>query len=731
MKRMISLLTAALLMLSLAAPALADVPEEEPVPEAAMAAETVPEEGQDAGMDAELAELASLVKQTLQIDDDYTQFTGDYYDGTVPYWSLYWSDDVRHLGAEVLPDGTVLNVYFDQDSGSQNKFSGFDPVFPAVSREEAEAQAQDWFDRLFTGPETARVDDTRTVLGEDGCYRFDGTVEKNGLPSPVVFTLCLSDAGLTSFYRSDSYGGYVGELPGAEPETDEDAAGASLAGAVELELRWVSDGDGGAVLRYMPVGPYTVVDAQSGEAVDMDALYEAVNGAASRNGMYAGVSMKMAEEAAADGGAALTEVELSSISNYGDAMDQDALDEALREITALGLDGFSIQKCSYSMDGETGDVTASIRYTGEMTEEQLYGFSADQFQQLSDEGADMTIYKYVTVDAKTGALQSVSTGYPLWERDGTVTMTRAVRSRAAENFLGQVAPERAETAELCTLKGYNEGDTLTYAQVHQGDFYPDNFLSVTVNPGAGTVDEFYCDWEDVTFGPAEDVVPAMDAAAAYTDALDVTLGYVAWPVDITREDDAIYARYLEQGYTYVEELRLGYYYDGTDETTGVDALTGEVLRQEQSAGEYVYDDLDGVAQAPAIEALAQAGVGFAGGSFLPEAELTQREAVMLLLQADGRSVRPDAEDDTLLEQALWRGFVTEEDWAPDEAVTCMGFIRMMLGASRFGDGARLLELGDGEGYNVMALALGMDTSDPDGTVTRADAAELLYRFMSR
>ena len=61
----------------------------------------------------------------------------------------------------------------------------------------------------------------------------------------------------------------------------------------------------------------------------------------------------------------------------------------------------------------------------------------------------------------------------------------------------------------------------------------------------------------------------------------------------------------------------------------------------------------------------------------------------------------------------------------------MAFIKMLLTPSRYGDAAELLSVEADRGYGVIALALGMDVSEPDGTATRADAAAMLYAFMAR
>lgn len=750
LRRFFALMICLALALGLAAPVLA---EEGEGPAAAESPETsvglpspdddasAPSAPEEQSMDDALADLTLKVKELLDVDDGYTDFSSDYYDGPDPMWSLRWTDGARQLSADVRPDGTVLSVNFWAEGEQGGHFYGFDPAFPEVTADEAMAQAEDWCERLFTGAESAVPESIRIYLGEDGYYRIGGTVQKNGLPSPITFTMIMEKSGLTSFYRSDR-ARFVGELPAAEAEADASDAAAALAMGVELELRWVLDGADGAKLMYVPVGPRMAVDAQSGEAVDMDALYASLakNGESYDYGAYAAADTAEAEESMA--GVYLTETELASIENYGDVLDQDAVDETLRKIEALGLDSFEMVRCSYSMDSETGDVTASVRYTAPMTEDELYGYSPDAYAAAVENGLDMTIYKYFTLDAKSGELMSVSTSYPLWDREES-GQSLPEQAERAEAFLDLVAPALAAEAAGCTLKGYDERDELVFAQVHEGYFYPENYLSVHVDSGSGVVDAFHCVWdEDVTFGQAEDIISQDEALAAYTDALDVTLGYVAWPVDVTAEDGEPYADYLRWGYTYVEQLRLGYYFDGTDEVQGVDALSGEVRRVEEQADTYAYDDLEDVPEAEQIELLGAAGVGFAGGKFLPEAELTNRDAVMLLLRAEGVYAMED-DDQRLAEQAYYEGFLASRDADLDETVSRIAFLRMLIGASKYGYAAGLTDVWDAgfadvdaadEAVAAIARALGMaegDALEPETVLTRAGAAALLYRFMDR
>ncbi len=725
MKRFLTILLAVCMALSLAAPAMAMTP---PAPQ---------------DMEQALGAVTLLVKDTLRVDDAYTEFYGDFYEDIAPRWNLNWSDENRSLSVTCDENGKILDVHTYVYEDSSDRFYGFDPAFPALTGEEAKNQAEEWLGRILGEGETGRIDRTTSTLGEDASYRYYGTILLNGVESPLTFNLRVDKNGLKSFSRSDSYTPYVGELPGTATSVTEQAASQGLFSSVKLELYYILDEKTGeARLQYVPVGAYTVVDGVTGEVIDMDALYAEMLGDGFRG--YA-----MDEAAAAEapmmmnamGGAALTEMELESIGNYGDAMTEGELDAILRTIPALGIgEDFSLQRCSYAMDSESGDITASLRYTAEMTEDNLYGFSKKQYRENLDWGNSLTVYKYITMNAKTGELISVSTSYPLGERDAQYSNNNPA---VAEDFLARYAMDMYPSAALCTLSLFDQDTELVYARAENGYFYPENYLAVEVNPATGTVDTYHYSWdEDVTFADPTGILTEAEAERAYADALVVTLGYVAWPVEARRDDPEL-LRYIEWGYTWVERLHLGWYYGGTEDVTAIDAHTGEpILSTESGDGAFVYTDLENVPEKAMVEALGQAGIGFTGDVFEGEKTLTQREAVTLLLQAAGYDPS-QWEEDTLLGEAVYQGFLTKETWNPEKTVTRMEFLKMLLGASRYGDAARLTgiwstsfkDVSDSDlGYAALAEALGLSEGKkllPDESCTRYMAAEMLFTFMSR
>lgn len=708
MKRAVSFVLTLVMCLTLAAPALAEAPPA----------------GEDANMEQALADITLLVKNTLKVDDEYTEFSGSFNDGLQRGWNLNWSDEERELYVSCTESGTVTDMS-RWTNGAGSRFYGFEAAFPSISEEEARRQALAWLGRLMGADERGRIDDVAVNLSADAAYRFTGRVLKNGLESPVTFRMTIGERGLENYSRSDSYSGYVGEVPPAKTATDKAAAADGLAGAVALELYYVTDGDE-ARLRYVPVGAYTVVDAQTGEAVDMDELYASFESSGGYTMENEAAADTAAGSYARDGG--LTETELSSIENYRDVLSQDELDTMLRGISQLGLEDFQLTRCSYSM-GDEGNISARVQYKAEMTKKQLFGFSKSAFEDYMSWSDSATVVKYITANAKTGALESVSTIYPLW--DGRPESDGKKAQSTAQAFLEASAPEMYENSALCTLTGY-DGDDVVFARTENGYFFPENYLRVTVNTATGTVDDFTYQWdEDAAFAPAAGIIDEAAAKAAYIDALDVTLGYVAWPEGINY-DDPVYAKYADWGYTWVESLRLGYYYSGTERVSGVDALTGEAVTKPAGGG-FAYDDLGEEPRREAIEALGRAGIGFDGGSFKPGEALTQRDGLVLLMQAQDYNLT-DWDDERLKSAAVNAGFIAAADWEPEEGMTRMDFIRMMLGASVYGEAAKLNGVwadGFDGGYAAIASALGMDAENTSDACTRADAAQLLYAFMHR
>ena len=637
MKKLITIILAAVMILASAAPAMAeDV------------------------MKADLTSVTEHVVTVLDVGDDYTDFSGEYYDNIPPTWYLYWSKDGEDLSVNCAEDGTITSVYWGRYADVNDRFYGYDAAFSSLPLDEARSQAEEWLVRLASEGETCRIDNVNEPRTSRAAYEFSGIILYHGLETPVHFTLTLNADGLNNYYRSTALCAYKGEMPGETPEVNETDAASKLYDSITMELFYVKDGDE-VRLRYVPVTSNYIVDAVTGDTVDMIRKYEEFGG----RGMYAdaGYGGYMVEESAAAEdkatGRALTEVEIQSIDKYTDVLKEEDLDAAIRSIEGLGLTGFNLDRCSYSMDSE-GNIRANVRYSCNITEENLFGFSKESYQEMTAWGEKPMAFKYVTVDAGTSKLIEVSTSFTMWD----MARKNVTDPEAANGFLKAAAADMVENCDICTLSGYNQETGITFARVHDGYFFPENYLYVEINPVTKAVERFYYTWDDdAAFAPSEDLISEDEARKIYADALTVTLGLTAWPEAIDYDDPVLY-RYAEWGYSYIESLKLAYYYSDTEKYAGVDALTGEIVNNINES-HLEYDDLEGVPQKDEIERLAQAGIGFAGGSFKPDAALAMRDAAVLLAQSSG-GVFIDVDDDELKSMMASQGFITYDEWDPDK-----------------------------------------------------------------
>ena len=718
MKRITSLFIILTLLFALAAPAAAA----------------------ELSLQEELTAVTLAVKETLELSDDFSDFSGDYSDSPEGRWSLYWSSDECSVDVTADREGKVLYAYRWTDSGDYDYFYGFDPHLSTATTT-LRAAANQWLARLTGSGETAEITDTGSALNQTGAT-FRGIICKNGLPTPITFTLRLYDDGsLYSFSRTDSWRSYVGQTPSAVSAVEETDAREQLRQAAELELYYVLREDNEARPVYVLTNADYAVDAQSGELWDLNELYASL----SENG-YA---METVEDSAADvtvgysNRASLSEVELASIESYNGALSAEELEAILRDLAALGLDdAFELTACSYTRDTDTGEITASLRFGKTMTEDNLYGYSAEQFRQYSEWGDELRITKYIRLDAMSGQLLSLNTYYPLYQTGDTPDEGDDATEALARAFAEEVSEHAADTA-LCDLSCC-AGDNYVYAQRVDDLFYPDNRITVGVNAASGTVDYYDEAWDDtVSFASARGAIYESAARDVLASALTLTLGYIAYPVAID-PDDPLVAGYAEWGYSYVEQLETAWYWDGAEDLLGIDALTGAPLTDTDTAdGEYSYSDLAACPQKEAIEALGAAGIGFEGGEFKPDAVLTQQDAAVLLLAAEGYSpLYWEAEE--LMDLLVSNGFITAAEKNPDAELTRLDFLRLLLITGRYGYACRLTGVwsatyADADalapedlGYAAVAEALGLWTESalgPDEPCTRAEAAQMLYNLM--
>ena len=589
--------------------------------------------------------------------------------------------------------------------------------------------------------ETASFDpyDAGRYANDVDSYMFTGGIELNGLGSPITFYVQVDtrDMRVSSYYRSDGYNQFTGSVPSATAAISADKAAALLAGTVELRLVYVLDEDGKtAVLQYLPVysGDY-IVDAKTGELINLNELYNEL--LYSKND--AGMGMETADAVATGGSAPLSEVEQTTVDALEGAFSKEELDAAVRGMKELGVDSaYTLQSVSYSVSKDTSEVLGQLMYTEKISDETvLKDRFPDAYSAMKAAGEISPIYYYksVTVDAMTGELVSLYSYASVGSNEKNALATDKLQKNAGD-FLKKYFPDTYASSGLNESDSDAEDGRFIYSQLVNDILFPANSAQITVNDYDGTIDSFSLSWtDDVSFDSADGLVSLEAATETYIGCFDTLLQYVQVP----EATDA---------YNYAYALKLAYQYDAEKNVAGVDAKTGKAIIDDGTleTEPLVYDDLQGTYGKNQIEALARYGIGFPGTSFKPTAQLTQKDALVLLLSAVGYN---SEDEDDLYQMAYNYNLLTDDERDPERAMTRLQLVTMLIGATEYAPAAELPDIyvcgfdddakisDEYYGYVAIAKGLGVVRGDannnfnPERIITRQDTAIILYNYMSR
>jgi hypothetical protein len=709
--------------------------------------------GTDSAMNERLTAITLKVKETLGIGDSFTSFSGNLNEyGKQSMWSLNWSSDSEQIYVNANENGAVVNYSYNTQ-GVSIPVNNRIPRFPAMSLDEAKTIAGKFLLRVLD-TKIASVDLNGTSsldYSGNAVYYLSGAIKLFGTETPVSVSVSVGAATkqVVSFYRSDMGQDYSG-VTNPSAATDKAAAAALLKGTLNMKLTYALPGDGThtARLQYLPApnGSY-VVDASTGKLVDLSKLDW---GDDYRYNSASGKAESAAPAASADSGAAITAVEQQTIDKLQGVLSQAELEKTVRAYAELGLTSdFKLQNVnyySYENDKKETVVTANL-----------------QFTYAPQDGRSQ--FRSVTLDAKTGKLQSVSGTILYKDPDTTPTTYKYTDSQTeavARSFAGKILPEELkltvlskENAPVSDTSGMRN---YMFCRAHENVTFPENYISVSVDAETGFVISFYYNWYgyEVTFPSPAGVITADTAAAMYAEAAGTTLGYVSVPTSVQPSG-----------------LLLAYTKADTS-VWGVDALKGELLKTTSVPDTGIaYDDLGGNPYAPLINKLASFGVGFPGGKFLPDARLTQLDALILIESTTGRKFMPipldsarvdvsgvsadskiapvayTSETDDIYSTAYAMGILTPDEKNPSKLVSRAEYVKYLVNALGYQEIAALKGIYDPGfkdddaipagliGYVAIGRGLGIVNGDntgrlkPNDTATRTMAAVMLYNCLNR
>jgi hypothetical protein len=717
----------------------------------------------DGKINERLAEVTLIVKNKLDIDDHYTNFYGSLLDKSIrEMWTLNWSAEGESLN--VSADGSGKIYYYSRyiDNADYRYSNDFAPKFPSVTREQARTVAEAFLDKVLDNNESCDLSQTNPydIAFDVESYYFNSVLKINDLDTPIDISIRVSssDLSVSYFRRGDQYTVYMDDIPSNVPVTSKEEAFGLLVGTVQMKLEYVPDHGGKdepvkAVLRYLPIstGNY-VVNAKTGELINITELLEDIT----RDGGLAGAGADMAvAENDATAQKSLTETELMGISKLEGVLNREELDSKAKQITEFGIDSdYVLNEVNYYLNTDTDEVFAYLTYYKRVVP------SED-----SDDRNVSYSYKRLTLDAKSGDIVSLSTSYGGGDYS-KIERDRDALQKKAEAFLQKYFNQHFVKTDLYEDTGYAipypelyyryyPSESYVFSQKENGYFFPTNSLHISVNAETGTIDSFYKNWnENVVFDLADGIISNDTACAAYAKAHETKLSYVALPVQVDPSHPDL-IRYAELGYSYIYELILGYTNVTDKYIIGVDAKTGEVISMDyrQTTKSFEYDDIAGHYAEKQILKLAEHGVGYPGKSFKPSEKLTQLDMVLLFLSADGYRIDTDGLTDEQINEvynaAYSRNIIRKDEKDSKKLMTRAEVLRAILRMSgydktadlkgiykcNFSDASSIKEADFG--YFAIAQGLGVIRGDSKGnanpysTITRVEAALMLYNFMSR
>lgn len=696
------------------------------------------------GADQRLSAVTAKVKTALGLDTTaYPEFYGELDESVLaPTWNLEWSGPDGSISASAAEDGKVLRYYNSADQEEIYTGRSDAPSFPSGNQDSARIAAETFVKKLLSSDETVSFQDRgRGQLGTTA-YRFNGEILVNGLSAGLTCNVSVrcKDNKVISFDRDSLEGNVMGGIPSASAKVGKDAAGQSLRSSLKLRLEYeLEDRDGKrAVLRYLPESTDEYyVDAESGKLVNLTEIYRDVDedgGAVFDTAAQAPAAE--AEGAGVSKSGGLTSAEQAGAAKLEGVLERDELDKKAREIKALGLDAYQLSTANYTVSREEdGKVLAILRYGRQV------------------DGSSWR--RTVTLDAKTGELEEVSSSSWLPENFTGTRQASDTAKKTAENFLSSQCPELFAVTGLyhssdAAENSWQVSHSFQYAQKVNGYFFPGNSLYVGVDSTDGSISSYEKDYDgSVTFDSAEGILTEAQALDTWLGTYEAKLQYVLVPVAVDYSKPE-FEPLASLGVRYMHTLALGYKLARENDFTGIDAKTGEPVIPYWSSddGTLRYDDIAGHWAEAEVNGLARYGVGYQGGHFEPNKQLTQADLIALILSCDGWRYDPEEDGalDQLYEWAYSRGVIKRGERKENQIMNRGSAVQMLLDRWGFGTTAKLTGIyrtsytddaaipAAGYGYAALAQGLGLVTGsayEPQKEMTRAQAAVMLYRLLDR
>lgn len=654
-------------------------------------AETTPEEA------LLLAKIRTTVPEELT---EFSYETHTEYGET--YYSLNWetpADAEKSGSLNVQVCGDVIIRY--------NNYIGYKEPSAGLSsftEEEILAKAKEWMAKLNPG-----IADLYTITVSGTPDPVSSTVSlrlvryANGIPFPAnsgYMSLDKKTGELTNFWID--YWANT-ELPSPDGIMTQEEATAYFKENYGLVPQYRIEYDNKertAKIVYQPDWDGMMDAATGSDVITEDAALYATEAAMAD--MSAGGSSRAMQNAKA----MLSVAELSALEKQENLLSKDEIIAIVEKDPYFSTEGLTLTSSSLQADYYDDD---SFYYN------------------LHYNSEDKETYRYlsVTVDAATGAIQSFRS-YRDGDSNDKLIAKADAEKRAQEvmdYYLGDRAKEyrllesdEEHTVNPITAKADEAaGYSVRYQRYANDIAVEGDYANVSVT--AEGVNSFYADYTNIDL-PAPEILSEEDALTRLFEQTDLALCY-----EITNYEK--------------RTATLIYHFENHIE---MDAKTGDLPADDSE--NLPYTDMEGHWSAEYVEALRLNGIRPEGNEFRPDEAITNGDYLTMLSYAMGITYLSDADE---IIARLRRNGIVEENVDPDEALTRSNAVKYLIHAAGGKEFAKIegiytqpfTDVSEDIGYIALAYGMGIISGEADSTfrpketMTRAEAATVLYRYLTK
>ena len=264
-------------------------------------------------------------------------------------------------------------------------------------------------------------------------------------------------------------------------------------------------------------------------------------------------------------------------------------------------------------------------------------------------------------------------------------------------------------------------------------FY-DDYANIEINPLNGKVWSFSINYSDIDFPSPDGILSEQEAVRKLSEQKEFELVYFPYA--------------SENGILNADSAKLGYRIEDIS-SVKIGAFDGKIKEYTNGQQKLNYKDISNHYAKEQIETLARFGIGFEGEEFKPDEIITQNEYITLLMATFSHYTpiilkSTNAVSNEYID-AKRTGIIKSDEQNPNDSLTreyAAIYMIRVLGIEEYAKLDKIYkpvfeDVNENVGYISILGAMGVFNGDenglfnPDKNLTRADAAIIIYNYLSR